>query len=87
MAHTTPLTVDRITGQIAPLGVITGFPSSYIRSAWPTPRGKPLTNHMIAKYEKQGKYVTNEVNHLKELKKQGPRAKQQRRGPLIEDFC
>ena len=80
------LTEDRITGEVAPLGVITGFPSSYIRSAWPTARGKPLTNRMIAKYEKQGKYVTNEITHTTELKKQGPRAKQ-RCGPQIEDFC
>lgn len=30
-----------------------------IRSAWPTPIGKPLTNRMISKYKKQGFYATN----------------------------
>ena len=30
-----------------------------IRSAWPTPIGKPLTNRKIAKYQKAGYYKTN----------------------------
>ena len=59
MARTVPLTPDRITGVVAPLGELTGFPKSYVRSAWPTPIGKKLTNRRIAMYAKQGKYVTN----------------------------
>jgi hypothetical protein len=31
----------------------------YIRSAWPTPIGKRLTNRMIAKYKKLGFYSSS----------------------------
>ena len=59
MARTIPLTADRITGEVQPLGYITGFAKPQIRSAWPTPRGKVLTSRRISMYAKQGYYVTN----------------------------
>ena len=71
---------DRITGEVAPIGHITGFPKPYIRSAWPTPRGPVLTTHRINKYIKEGYYVTN--NSVARAEKRS--AKKQR--TQIEDF-
>jgi hypothetical protein len=51
------ITKDRITGETAPCGRITGFQHAHIRANWPTIQAtKPLTDRAIDKYILQGKY-------------------------------
>lgn len=69
MARVTPLTEDRITGQVAPLGYITGFPQPHYKSPWPSAPTKPLTDRRIAKHQKAGRYITNMETSRQEVKK------------------
>jgi hypothetical protein len=82
MPRLVPLTTDRITGLIAPLGVITGFAQSRVRSAWPTPIGKPLTDRKIALYASKGRYASN----VKTRREKQVREKKQVQSPRIQDF-
>ena len=77
------LSQDKITGQVAPIGFITGFAQSYVRSAWPTPIGKPITNRKIALYAKKGYYATNIEARKVEKEKKQQRVKLSN---FIEDF-
>ena len=51
-------TEDRITGEVARVGVIHGFPRPHYKSPWPDGLDNgPLTDRKISRYMKKGKYA------------------------------
>ena len=65
------ISIDRVTGERAPIGYITGFPSTHIRSTWPGAAGlvvgKRLTDKRIAYYQAHGFYGKNGILALRKL--------------------
>jgi hypothetical protein len=53
-----------------------------IKSAWPTPIGKPLTNRAISRYKKLGYYASNLTSATERVKQ----SKQKRLSAFISEF-
>jgi hypothetical protein len=80
------LTYDKISGITAPKGQITGFPTSHVRSFWPTAAttGKFLSDKRIAFYQTRGYYTS--VKQILEAKKQKRESSHDRMARLLRKY-